>query len=151
MIVPRYISKSIWLLMFLWVFVQEANALCVKAPKANLRSGPGTKYQKLWQVFKYMPFKRLKRKGNWIQVKDVDGDRYWIYKGLVTSSYKCAVVKKEKVNLRKGPGTNYKVVSWSPVSKYFSMKVVRTKGNWVKIVDSVGDKAWVYRPLIWIQ
>lgn len=54
-------------------------ALCVKVPEANLRSGPGTKYEKTWEVFKYIPFKTISKKGNWYKVADVDGDMHWIY------------------------------------------------------------------------
>lgn len=128
-----------------------ADALCVKEKKANLRKGPGLAYQKLWQVFQYMPFKLLGQKGNWLRVKDVDGDVYWMHKKLATTQYKCAVVKQNETNLRQGPGTKYPPVPWSPMDKYFSMKVLQSKGNWIKVEDSVGDQAWVYAPLVWIQ
>ncbi len=129
----------------------EAESLCVKASRANLRSGPGTNHKKLWEVYKYMPFKQLARKGNWFRVKDVDGEVYWIHKKLITKTYKCAAVKVKKANLRKGPGTNYAQVDWSPSGKYFSMKVLKIKGRWVKTVDSMGDQAWIHRSLIWIR
>jgi len=31
------------------------------------------------------------------------------------------------------------------------MKVLKIKKNWVHIEDGLGDKAWIYRPLVWIQ
>lgn len=131
--------------------VRNADALCVKDERANLRGGPGLKHEKLWQVYKYMPFKELGKKGDWYRVKDLDGDKYWIFGKLVTSDYHCAVVKKDQTNLRAGPGTKFAKVPWSPVKKYFSMKVLKIKDNWVKIEDGVGDTAWIYRPLVWIQ
>lgn len=129
----------------------NVEALCVSNKKANLRQGPGTHFEKLWQVFKYMPFKELKKKGDWFRVKDLDGDIYWIHRKLVTKKYQCAVIKNNKTNLRKGPGTKYDLLAWSPVDKYFSMKVLQIKGKWVRIEDGVGDKGWVSRSLIWIQ
>ena len=43
-----------------WGFTpQNSEALCIKNERANLRKGPGTKHEKLWEVFKYMPFKQL--------------------------------------------------------------------------------------------
>ncbi len=128
-----------------------ADALCVKTKKANLRKGPGTQYEKLWQVFQYMPFKQLKKQGSWYRVQDVDGDVYWLHKKLVSTDFKCAAVKKNKANLRSGPGTKHPTVPWSPVDKYFSMKVLKMKGQWVYVQDSVGDKAWIYKSLVWIQ
>ena len=49
-----------------------AEALCIKDKKANLRQGPGKHYEKLWTVFKYMPFKRLGKKGNWLSLYGFD-------------------------------------------------------------------------------
>ena len=98
-----------------------------------------------------MPFKQLGVKGAWKRIQDVDGDIYWVHGPLTTQKYKCAVIKNNKTNLRSGPGTNFPTVSWSPQDKFFSMKVLKIKKNWVHIEDSSGDEAWVYRPLVWIQ
>lgn len=145
------------LLMFALTFVSlsmlasEAQALCVNVKQANLRKGPGLNYEKLWEVFKYMPFQQLAKKGEWLRVQDVDGDIYWIHERLTTKEFKCAVIKQNKTNMRTGPGTNHSRVPWSPVDKYFSVKVLKVENNWVHILDAVGDKAWVYQPLVWIR
>ena len=141
----------IFTLILLLVMASPAMALCIKKEKANLRTGPGTKYEKLWKVFQYMPFKLLSTKGNWKQLQDLDGDNYWVHAPLTTQKYKCAVIKNNQTNLREGPGTQYPKVSWAPVDKYFSMKVLKIADNWVHIEDASGDKAWIYRPLVWIQ
>ena len=130
---------------------QNTEALCIKNEKANLRKGPGTKHEKLWEVFKYMPFKQLGVKDAWKRIQDVDGDIYWVYSPLTTQKYKCAVIKNNKTNLRTGPGTKFPKVPLAPVDKFFSMKVLKIEKNWVQIEDSAGDKAWIYRPLVWIQ
>jgi SH3-like domain-containing protein len=142
---------SILALVFLFVGSSPALALCIKHEKANLRKGPGTKYEKLWQVFQYMPFKLLKTKNNWKQVQDLDGDAYWVHAPLTTQKYKCAVIKNNQTNLREGPGTKFPKVGWAPVDKFFSMKVLKIKKDWVHVEDAAGDKAWIYRPLVWIQ
>ncbi|MCH8311419.1 MAG: hypothetical protein IID17_00365 [Nitrospinae bacterium] len=150
--INKYFLLLFLILLPALLFLQSnAEALCISNKKANLRQGPGTHYEKLWQVFKYMPFKEMKKKGNWYRVKDVDGDIYWVHRKLITKKYQCAVIKNNKTNLRKGPGTKYDLISWSPVDKYFSMKVLLIKGRWVRIEDGVGDKGWVSRSLIWIN
>ena len=138
-------------LAFLSSTPQNTEALCIQNERANLRKGPGTKHEKLWEVFKYMPFKQLGNKDAWKRIQDIDGDIYWVYSPLTTQKYKCAVIKNNKTNLRTGPGTKFPKVPWSPVDKFFSMKVLKIKQNWVHIEDSAGDKAWIYRPLVWIQ
>ena len=144
------------ILIFMFIFgtlgsTTDAEALCIKEKRANLRKGPGLNYEKLWEVFKYMPFTQLGKKGEWLRIKDIDGDIYWVHKRLTTKSYRCAVIKQNKTNLREGPGTKFKRVKWGPVDKYFSMKVLKINKDWVRVVDAVGDKAWVYRPLVWIK
>jgi SH3-like domain-containing protein len=131
---------------------QHAQAICVKVKKANLRSGPSTKNQISWEVFKYMPLRKIKTKGSWIKVRDFEGDTHWVYKTLVTSKFQCAVVKVEKANLRTGPGSKYKKPMDLPsVEKYTVFKLDRVKGQWAKVTDSFGDSYWVFRKLIWIN
>ncbi len=147
-------KKSLILLVVLFYLILFADfslALCVNVPDANLRSGPGTKYEKTWGVFKYMPFNKLSKKGNWYKVKDVDGDTHWIYRKLVTDKFRCAVVKVEKANIRNGPGTNYSKNALSPSLKYDSFKVLQIKSSWVKVIDEFGDTGWISRKLLWIH
>ena len=145
-------SLFLFFTLVMFLFQKEtAEALCVKDKKANLRSGPGKHNEKLWTVLKYMPFRQVGREGSWLRVKDLDGDVYWIYRTITTKAYMCAVIKNNKTNLRQGPGTKFPQVEWSPIDKYFSMKVLKIKGSWAHIEDSLGDKAWVHRSLVWIQ
>ena len=59
------------LVALLTIFLSgKSFALCVNVAEANLRSGPGTKFEKTWEVFKYMPFNKLSTKGGWFKVKD---------------------------------------------------------------------------------
>ncbi len=132
-------------------FGTQALALCVSAPEANLRGGPGTKYEKRWLVFKYTALKKIAKRKGWYKVRDVDGDVHWIFGRLVTDRYRCAVVKVEKANVRTGPGTRFKKSAMSPAIKYDSFKVIRRKGEWVKVMDEFGDKGWIHRKLLWIQ
>ena len=136
---------------FTVLWTSSADALCIKERRANLRKGPGLNYDKLWEVFRFMPFKQLGKKGAWLRVQDLDGDIYWVHGRLTTKSFKCAVIKKDKTNLRRGPGTHYKKIKGIPGEKYFSMKVLKIKGGWVQVMDAWGDKAWIYRPLVWIK
>jgi SH3-like domain-containing protein len=139
-----------FILFALFIFNNYVSALCVNVPEANLRSGPGTKYKKTWEVFKYMPFKKISQENNWYKVQDVDGDTHWIYSKLVTNKFDCAVVKKDKANVRSGPGTKYSKSPLSPALKYDSYKVVERKESWVKVMDEFGDKGWIFRKLLWI-
>ncbi len=152
--IKKFFLFSLFLFFILVVILfqqKTAEALCVKDKKANLRAGPGKHNEKLWTVLKYMPFRQVGREGSWLRVKDLDGDVYWIYRTITTKAYMCAVIKNDKTNLRQGPGTKFPQVEWSPIDKYFSMKILKIKGSWAHVEDSLGDKAWVHRSLVWIQ
>ena len=51
--------------------------------KCNVRVGPGPKRKIAFTVERGVPFKVLGKKGNWLKVEYMDGDRGWIYKSLV--------------------------------------------------------------------
>ncbi len=146
-------SRLIFILTVIFTLFMStaASALCVNAPEANLRKGPGTKYAKTWEVFKFMPLKKMQQKGNWYKVKDLDGDVHWIYKKLVTGSFTCASAKKDSINIRRGPGTTYKKTAMARAMKYDAFKILKTKGKWVHVVDEFGSEGWVYKQLLWIQ
>jgi len=138
-------------LLILLISSIYAYPLCINVSEANLRGGPGTKYEKTWEVFKFMPFQKLSKKGNWFKVKDVDGDVHWVYRKLVTEKFQCAVVKVDKANIRSGPGTKYSKNALSPALKYDSFKVLETSSSWVKVTDEFGDSGWIFRNLLWIH
>ena len=108
--------------------------------------------QVTWKVFKFMPLQKVSRKGSWYKVKDFEGDTHWVFKTLVTSQFKCAVIKTDKANLRTGPGTKYKQATDLPsAEKYMVFKLSKIQGKWARITDSFGDSYWVYRKLVWIN
>jgi SH3-like domain-containing protein len=63
--------------------VKKISAVITKKGKCNIRSGPGTKYRILFVAEKGIPFRVIKRKGNWIRIQHADGDKGWIYRSLV--------------------------------------------------------------------
>lgn len=140
-------------ILVLLIPVLSASALCVRVSKANLRKGPGKKYEAAWQVYMYMPLERIGRSTNkyWYAVRDADGDTFWVHKSLVTDSYRCAVVNVEKANVRKGPGKKYSTVEDGPAQKYYSYKVISRKKNWIKVRDEWGAVGWIRKDLLWIR
>lgn len=138
----------------LWVaaamaFTSAASAaehVSVARAQVNLRSGPGTHHQSDWLLAKGYPLVVLQRKGAWLRVRDVDGDRGWVYRSL-TNKVPHHVVKAERANLRKGPGTQH-----AKITTLEQGEVLRTRQKtqrWVKVETSDGLKGWVARSLLW--
>ncbi len=55
-------------------------------------------------------------------------------------------VKKDNVNVRSGPGTDYPVAM--ELFKGYPLKVIEKKGDWLKIKDFEEDSGWIYSPLV---
>ena len=60
-----------------------AERLTVVASVANIRSGPGSKYDILWKVEKYYPIFVIEKKDSWYHFKDFEDDKGWVHRSLV--------------------------------------------------------------------
>ncbi len=123
-----------------------AERMSVKVPLANIRSGPGTKYEIQWKVEKYHPVEIIKKSGTWYHFKDFEGDRGWISNTLI-AKIPSVIVKKKKCNVRSGPGTNHGIVF--TVEKGVPFKILERKGVWIHVMHADGDKGWVHANLVW--
>ncbi|MGE5238327.1 MAG: SH3 domain-containing protein [Chloroflexota bacterium] len=151
-LLKRNLLKLTSVLTVILLSCAVAEALCVKVQVANMRSGPGTHYSVLWEVNRHMPFVKVGRSssGDWYAVRDLENDVMWIHKSLVTNHYRCAVVKSDKVNIRKGPGTKYAKSNAGPAMKYYSFKVLKTKGQWVRVKNDWEGEGWIHRDHLWM-
>ena len=113
---------------------------------ANIRSGPGTEYDILFQAEKYYPVNILKKSGNWFQIKDFEGDVGWIHQSLV-SKIPSVITTKKKCNVRSGPGTDHKIKFVT--EKGVPFKVLKRKGNWLQVQHADGYEGWIHRSLVW--
>jgi SH3-like domain-containing protein len=126
------------------VFAQQRSSVTVSV--ANLRSGPGTKYDVLWQVEQYHPFYIVEKKENWYKVKDFENDVAWIHHSLL-GKVKGVITIKEKCNIRSESTIKSKVLFTAERGVPF--KVLKKKENWLKIEHSDGDVGWIYATLVW--
>ena len=125
-------------------FAQER--FSVTATIANMRSGPGTKYDVLWQVEQYHPVIIVKKKGNWYKIKDFENDVAWLHKSLL-GKIEGVITIKDKCNVRSKAATKSQVLF--TVEKGVPFKVLMRKGNWIKIEHADGDVGWIYKTLVW--
>ncbi|MEA3280050.1 MAG: SH3 domain-containing protein [Thermodesulfobacteriota bacterium] len=123
-----------------------AERLTIKVPLANIRSGPGTKYDIIWNVEKYHPVVVLEKSGPWYHFCDFEGDKGWIHKSLV-DEISSVITNKVKCNIRSGPGTKYDILF--TVEEGIPFKVIKSKGNWIYIQHADGDRGWIHKSLIW--
>ena len=120
--------------------------MSIKSKIANVRSGPGSKNDVLWQIERYHPIVILEKKGNWYHFRDFESDTAWIHKSLLDKTPSVVSVKGG-CNVRSGPGTSHEVVF--TVEKGVPFKVLGRKGNWIHIEHGDGDRGWIYKTLVW--
>ena len=123
-----------------------AEYISVKKDGVNIRSGPATNTEILWEVFKDFPLEVLKRKGKWIQIRDFEGDKGWIYNQLISNA-KTVIVKVKTANMRVGAGKNYEIMATVKYGVVF--KPVDKDGHWIKVSHDDGTNGWMYDTLLW--
>ena len=141
-----HVSALIFLILMLYSSLALAERLAVKAPLANIRSGPGTTYDILWNVGRYHPLLVLKKTGNWVYFRDFEGDMGWIHKSLV-GKVPTVITAGKTCNIRQGAGTSFKVLF--TVAEGIPFRVLKKKGNWIHIQHADGDIGWIHRSLVW--
>ncbi len=119
----------------------------VRNPNVNLRAQPGTQGEVLWKLAQGYPLQVLERQGNWLRVRDFEGDEGWIARS-VTSDTRHHVVKARVLNLRAGPGTQHPVVAKAAYGDV--LRTSRRQGDWVQLqAPKGGGTVWAASDLLW--
>jgi SH3-like domain-containing protein len=134
------------ILFCMWSVVAHAERYSVSASKVNIRSGPGTKYDWVWQAEKHYPIDVLKKRGPWYFFRDFEGDEGWIHKSLL-GKIPTVITKKKICNIRSGPGTKNRIVF--KVEEGISFRVLKRKGSWIHVEHADGDRGWIHKSLVW--
>lgn len=142
----KIIMVSITVLFILPGLVFAEERLSITSGIANLRSGPGTNYDVLWQVEQYHPFIIVEKKGNWYKIKDFENDAAWLHKSLL-GNIKSVITIKDKCNVRAKPENESSILF--TVEKGVPFKILGKKGNWIEIEHADGDVGWIYKTLVW--
>ena len=141
-------------LKFLLVVVSvsySAEILSVKGERVNLREGPGTGYDIIYEYNKGFPFEVVERKKDWVKVRDFENDTGWMHKSVL-SKRRFTIVKanknKEKsINIRNGPGSDNQIIG----KAYYGvvLKILEHDSGWVKVQHNSGLIGWVSSHLLW--
>ena len=124
----------------------HAERLAISVDVANVRSGPGAKYDIIWKVEKFHPIFVIHKSDPWYQFKDFEGDKGWVHKSLV-AKIKTVITNADSSNIRSGPGTKFNVLL--TVEKGIPFKILNRKGHWIEIQHADGDKGWIHASLVW--
>ncbi len=151
MLKKNYINFCLFLFstFFLFLLINTnayAERLAVIVKTANIRSGPGLKYDLIWKVDKFFPIKIIKKSGNWYNFSDFESETGWIYKNNL-KKIKTIITLKEKCNIRSGPGIKNKIIFTA--EKGVAFKVIKIKEDWLNILHADGDIGWIHKSIVW--
>lgn len=118
----------------------------VSGKEVNLRSGPGTQHPADWVLGRGYPLRVVGRHGDWLEVRDFENDKGWIYR-LFTSSTPYHIVKVKVANLRSQPTTSSRIIGKFVYG--VTLKTIERKSGWVKVQHEGGLRGWVARRLLW--
>ncbi len=103
----------------------------LKSDNANMRVGPGKKFEILWNFKKPgLPVKILKKFEQWYEVETPDGSIGWMWGKLLSNKQKTVLFKK-KENLYKKDNVTSKIIAY--VNKNAILKLHSCKSNWCKV------------------
>ena len=98
-----------------------------------------------------MPLYVIEHSGDWLKIRDFEGDVGWVHQKTVCSTphviVKANKNSKSQINVRNGPGTNHKIVAMAYYGVVF--KKIRVDGQWVLVEHGPEVKGWVESSLLW--
>ena len=127
----------------------NSNEGTVTADALNVRSGPSTSYGITTKLYKGDKVEILETSNGWYKIKASNGKIGWVSGDYIKvssgstsqTSYK-ATVNTDSLNMRKGAGTSYSVIT--KLSKGTVVDVLESASNgWKKIKTSNGTIGWV--------
>ncbi len=113
----------------------------VRGDRVNVRARPDTKAEVVAQLNKGDVVTILGREGagqeEWLRIAMPASAKCYVSAKLIADG----VVTGDKVNVRCGPGTNFRDVG--KVAKGERLQVIKTEGEWAQIKPTAGCSAWV--------
>ncbi|MFZ5519475.1 MAG: SH3 domain-containing protein [Candidatus Zhuqueibacterota bacterium] len=123
----------------------DKDAALITNQECNVREGPGTNYTQIDRISKGTSLKEIGRQNEWRQVQLPSGRTGWIREDLLEGTEN-QLVANERANLRKGPGTEYVIVT--EVEKLTPMTLIGEQGDWYKVRLKSGTTGWIRKDLV---
>ena len=146
----------IFLCCFIFVHAEEYGSstgwklprfVSLKADKVNLRVGPDKKYPMIIKyTIKNLPVEIIKEKGDWLKIKDIEGNEGWVFETLLQGD-RFGIINQlynESVQIYSHP----KGKMIGKIGKNNVVKVNSCLSNWCKIKYE-GYGGWINKKNLW--
>ncbi len=119
----------------------------VKASEANIRTGPGLRYQIKWvMVRNQMPVEVIAEFEQWRKIRDIDGDEGWVHRAMLSNNRTIMVTGSDIQTMLR-----YSAIDSSPVARIEPGVNARlnTCKKHVCHIEVAGHEGWLPRTNIW--
>lgn len=133
----------------LFFFAQIASAqsmVSIDRSTVNMRASASTNATILFELGKGYPLEVISSQGNWLQVRDFENDKGWIYRSLVGKTAHL-VVKVDVANVRSSPNTSSRILGKVEYGEL--LRTLDRRSQWVRVQQENGARGWVSRGLLW--
>lgn len=125
---------------------QAREMVSVDKPVINMRVGAGTRTSAVWKLYSGYPLEVTEHKGQWLKVRDFEGDGGWVY-GPLTGKKRHHIVKVDIANMRSSPSTGARLID--KLERGEVVQTLERRQNWVKVQEEGGMRGWIARRLLW--
>jgi SH3-like domain-containing protein len=125
-------------------FTAEPEYLCVSAKEAKVYKGPRDSETVSWKMWKFFPVEVVSYRGDWVKIRDFEGDTGWVKKAAV-SGMACVQTRKKDAVLRKSPGG---AAVWV-LDRGYPFRLFSVKGDWVEVSDLETATGWLPMSAVW--
>lgn len=150
---PRYLSLflfSFLLLSGLSSSVAWGQAYCVKKNKTELKAAPKKSAATTVHVDRYTPLQGTgKSEPGWVEVVDFEKEKFWVQRKLITTAYKCLVVRKKITKIRTGPGKDFPLAEIGSAERSEAFKDLSGEDGWSRVESAEGKSGWVDLNHVW--
>ncbi len=142
------IAVLVFTLLMLAVPPLFAEMVTVTVVQAELRDKPAVSGSEVVAILPFAtPLEVRKTEDRYLEVQDFKGAVGWIHNTLVDKT-PAVVIKKDNVNVRKGPGTEHPVAFRGMGGE--SYQVLEEQGDWVRIGGQEEERSgWIAKSLVW--
>lgn len=125
---------------------QKQSMVSIDRPVVFLRAGAGTNHKALWKLLRGFPLKVLDHRNGWLKVQDFENDVGWVLAKL-TGGTPHHIVKVPKINIRRAPGTDHRIVGRAEYGEV--LRTLERRDDWVRVRHYDGATGWVAARLLW--
>ena len=147
----RILFLSLFLIAIGWSQPSVAETRYVYSPSdgyLNLRTGPGTRYDIIREMYNGERVRIVEYAGRWVRVVHESGARGWassrylVRRGAERPGGERYVYSANDgyLNLRTGPGTRFRVIREMYNGEY--VRILERSGSWVRVRHESGAVGW---------